>query len=256
MRSRNRSVLRLGHDPPIHQGEVDACGLAGPRKDLWISGTLDRLMGQNVRVRVDRQMTRRVRLRRGAARRAGIALLGVGLIGVTACTPEPGPTPTPSPTFSCSVNVGECTPQQAAKESKAAKDHGAAKAALQGGVTEVYRILGEGGVVENTKQLERYVAEDDLDSALKAIQDFEKTKRLGQGTVTVANVSFETKYPNASQQVLVCEDATKFYTTDRAGKNRTPPGFRLKYTATLKLMDGQWKRTQSTESVKVDSCDV
>lgn len=225
-------------------------------QDLWISPNLVLPMRQNDRMRVAGNTNRRVHRRRHAPCREWVALLSLVAVGaVSSCTPDAGPTPTPSPTFTCTAAVGACTPQQAEKEAKAAKDHAAAKAALQAGLTEVYRILGEGGVIEDEDQLQHYLAEDELNGALRAIRDFRRDQRVGHGSVSIARVTFVTDYPDTRQEVTVCEDATKFYTTDRAGKDRTPPGFRLQYTVTLKLLDGRWKRTDSTDSVKVDSCD-
>jgi len=220
-------------------------------KVLWITCRLGRSVRQNDPMRTDGLATGQIQSRR----RAAIALLTLVVLGSGAgCTPEPGPTPTPTPTFTCTATVGACTPQQAEKEAKASKDHAAAKSALQAGVTEIYRILAEGGASKATPELKRYLAEDELNSAVGAIKRFEQSKRVGHGSVAIAGVTFETTYPDSRQEVVVCEDATRFYTTDRAGKNRTPPGVKQKYSATLKLLEGQWKLTQSTDSVKVASC--
>ena len=204
------------------------------------------------RVRNSDSVNGRVSAARHASRCARVVALALVAVGGAACTPDPAPTPTP--TYTCTANVGACTQQQAAKEAKAAKDHEAAKVSLQAGLTELYRILGQEGEIGSIKTLQRHFAEDELDSALDVLKEFRADKRVGHGSVSVVTATFETRYPSSEQSVVVCEDGTKFYTTDPAGKKRTPPGFFQKYTATLKLMDGQWKRTQSTEAVKVASC--
>lgn len=189
-----------------------------------------------------------------SGRIAVLALSVVLVSAVAACTPEAGPTPTPTPTFSCTASAGACTPQQAEKEAQAEKDHAAAKAALQGGLAEFYSMVGERDSKPSDAALNEYFAEDELKSAEAALQKLKARERLGHGSVVIATTEFKTKYPKGSQEVLVCEDGTKFYTTDLSGKDRTPPGVRLQYTATMKLIDAKWKLTQSTESVEVSTC--
>lgn len=189
-------------------------------------------------------------------RRAAVVALSVVLVGsVAACTPEAGPTPTPSPTFTCTANLGQCTPQQAEKEAKAKKDHAAAEASLRAGLAELYRIAGKGGSEDGTSELQRYFAEDELASAVQAMKKFKASKRIGHGASTIASVNFGTKYPKGQQVIDVCEDGTKFYTTDASGKNPTEHGVHQQYTATMKLVDERWKLTQSTEGVEVKTCE-
>lgn len=207
------------------------------------------------RVRNSDSADGRVSAARHASRCARVVALALVAVGGAACTPDAAPTPAPTPTYTCTANAGACTPQQAEKEAKAAKDHEAAKLALNAGLAEYYRILSKPAETTGTAELQRYLAEDELTSAVGAIQKFRARKRVGHGAVTIATATFETKFPEAAQNVLVCEDGAKYYTTDESGGDRTPPGVRLRYTATLKLLDGMWKLTQSTDSVEVKSCD-
>lgn len=191
-----------------------------------------------------------MRNRPGVVLAGSVALAAVLLAG---CSPSDDPSPSPTPTYQCTA-PGACTPEQSAKEAKARKDHADAEKALKDGVAESYRILGEGGADKATPELKRTTAGDELTSDMDAFKEFKKLGRVGHGTATVVTVRFNTPYPGDTQTLVVCQDGTKYHTTDREGKNPTRPGKYQSYHETMTLIDGQWKRTDSTNLLEVETC--
>lgn len=183
-----------------------------------------------------------------------IAVVVIGVIVaavVYATSGRGGPTSSPTPSPSATpTQTPSPTPDPSA--AKAAKDHADAEFALKAALAEEYRMI-DNGETTATSKLKKYMGGAELDSIIAEMKDIRRQGYVGHGSPKIARIRFDTKYPDTSQKMRVCEEPNGFYSTDSSGK-RVSSGVTLAYEVTMSLGGSQWRRTGSTDTKEIKSC--